>query len=129
MLRCINSTYISDDDDEVNDKPAEAAKRELIRRHETRRSTERKKADTEAKDSVVAPSESFSNNRKLSNHHDCFAVMIFLMDIEDMVQRKEWNSPTELRVFRQNEKRYKAHTAFHNHIKSGHDLYLIVDKR
>jgi transcription initiation factor TFIIIB Brf1 subunit/transcription initiation factor TFIIB len=111
LLRRLHSTYISDDNDEVNDKLAEAANRELIRRRKTRRNIERKKADAEAKDIVMTLSESIPNNRKLSNHHDFHAVLIFLMDIENMVQRKVWTSPTELRVFRLIKKGSKAHTA------------------
>ena len=32
-------------------------------------------------------------------------------------------------VFQQMEKGSIAHTDFHNHLKSGHDLYLVADKR
>ena len=101
LLRRLESTYISGDDDEVNDDPAEAAKRELIRRRKTRRNIERKKANAEAKVNVMAPSESFPNIRKLSDHHDFLAVIICHMDIADMVLRKECTFPKELWAFRQ----------------------------
>jgi hypothetical protein len=42
----------SDDDDEMNDTPAEAAKRDLIRRRKNLRLIEKKKLDSEAKDSL-----------------------------------------------------------------------------
>jgi hypothetical protein len=51
------------------------------------------------------------------------------MDIEEMLQRKEWSSAIYLWVFRKTEKGSKAHTAFHNHLKFGHDLYLNTVER
>ncbi len=79
----------SDDDDEMNDTPAEAAKRDLIRCCKNLRLIEKKKLDSEAKDSVMAPSDSLPDNRRLSNHHDFLAVLIFLIDLEELVVRKE----------------------------------------
>ena len=43
----------SDDNDEMNDTPAEAAKKNLIRRRKNLRLIEKKKLDSEAKDSVM----------------------------------------------------------------------------
>jgi hypothetical protein len=84
--------FSSDDDDEMNDTPAEAAKRSLIRRRKNLRLIEKKKLDAEAKDSVMAPSDSLPANRWLSKHHDFLSVLIFLMDLEELVVRKEWGS-------------------------------------
>ena len=64
-------------------------KQDLIRRRKTRRLIEKKKLDSEAKDSVTAPADPLPANRRLSNHHDFLAVHIFLMDLEDMVVRKD----------------------------------------
>jgi len=94
----------SDDDDEMNDTPAEAAKRNLIRRRKNARLIEKKKLDSEAKDSVMAPSDSLPANRRLSNHHDFLSVLIYFMDLEELVVRKEWGSAVEMWVFRQFEK-------------------------
>jgi hypothetical protein len=102
----------SDDDDEMNDTPVEAAKKNLIRRRKNLRLIEKKKLDSEAKDSVMAPSDSLPANRRLSYHHDFLSVLIFLKNLEELVVRKEWNSAVEMWVFRQFEKGTKAHTAF-----------------
>jgi hypothetical protein len=75
----------SDDDDEMNDTPAEAAKKNLIRRRKNLRLVEKKKLNSEAKDPVMAPSNSLPDNRHLSNHHDFLSVLIFLMDSEELV--------------------------------------------
>ncbi len=91
----------SNDDGEMNDTPAEAAKRNLIRRRKNLRLIEKQKLDSEAKDSVMAPSDSLPANRWLSTyHHDFRAVLIFLMDLEELVVRKEWGSAVEMWVFR-----------------------------
>jgi hypothetical protein len=119
----------SDDDDEMNDTPAEAAKRSLIRRRKNARLIEKKKLDSEAKDSVMAPSDSLPANRRLSNHHDFLSVLIFLMDLEELVVRKEWGSAVKMWVFRQFEKGTKAHTAFNVHLKSGQGLQLNSDAK
>jgi hypothetical protein len=71
----------------------------------------------------MAPAESLPPNRRLSNHHDFLSVLIFLMDCQEIVHRKEWSSAIEQWVFRQIEKGSKAHTAFHNHLKSEHGLF------
>ena len=84
---CDNSLlFISEDEDEGDGTPAEAAKSELICRRKPRRLVERKNADAEAKDNVMSPSEPLLDNHKLSKHHDFLAVMIFLMDLEEMMQ-------------------------------------------
>jgi hypothetical protein len=57
------------------------AKKDLIRSRKTRRLIEKKKLDSEAKDSVSAPTDPLPANRRLSNHHDFLAVQIFLMDL------------------------------------------------
>ena len=80
----------------MNDTPAEAAKRNLIQRRNNVRLIEKKKLDSESKDSVMAPSDSLPANRRLSNHHDFLAVLIFLMDLEELVVRKEWGSTVEM---------------------------------
>jgi hypothetical protein len=54
-------------------------------------------------------------------------VQIFLMDLENMVVRKDWGSPVEMWVFRQFEKGSKAHTAFHLYLKPGQGLHMIRD--
>jgi hypothetical protein len=71
----------------------------------------------------MAPSESLPLNRRLSNHHDFLSVLIFLMDCQEIVHRKEWSSAIEQWVFRQIEKGSKAHTAFHNHLKTAHGFF------
>ena len=89
LLRHLKSSSISDEDDEDNDTPKMTAKKNIIRRRKTRRLIEKKKLDSEAKDSVTAPADPLPANRKLSNHHDFLAVQIFLMDLEAMVVRKD----------------------------------------
>jgi hypothetical protein len=89
LLRRHNAASISDRDDEDNDTPEITARKDIIRRRKTRRLVEKKKIDSEAKDSVTAPVEPLPANRRLSNHHDFLAVQIFLMDLEDMVVRKD----------------------------------------
>ncbi len=113
----------------MNDTPAEAAKRNLIRRRKNLRLIEKKKLDSEAKDSVMASSDSLPANRRLSNYHDFLSVLFFLMDLEELVVRKEWGSAVEMWVFRQFEKGTKAHTAFNVHIKSGQGLQLNSDAK
>ncbi len=83
-------------DDEDNDTPEMTVRKDLIRRRKTRRLIEKKKLDSEAKDYVTAPADHLPANRRLSNHHDFLAVQIFLMDLEDMVVRKDWSSPIEI---------------------------------
>ena len=122
MLRRLKESSISDDDDDINDTPEEAARHDLIRRRKTRRLIERRKQDSEAKDSFAAPADPLP-----FNHHDFLAVQIFLMDLEDMVVRKDWGSPVELRVFKRFEKGSKAHTTFHVYLKSGQGLQLNRD--
>ncbi len=75
----------------------------------------------------MAPSDSIPANRRLSNHRDFLSVLIFLMDLEELVVRKEWGSAVEMWVFRQFEKGTKAHTAFNVHLKSGQDLQFNPD--
>jgi hypothetical protein len=111
----------------MNDTPDEAAKKNLIRRRKNLRLIEKKKLDSEAKDSVMAPADSLPANRRLSNHHDFLSVLIFLMDLEELVVRKEWGSAVEMWVFRQFEKGTKAHTAFNVYLKSGQGLQLNSD--
>jgi hypothetical protein len=89
LLRHHKFAFISDDVDEDNDMPEMTAKKDIIRRRKTRRLIEKKKLDSEAKDSVTAPADPLPANRKLSNHHDFLAVQIFLMDLEAMVVRKD----------------------------------------
>ncbi len=57
LLRRLNAASISDGDDDDDDAPEVAAKKDLIRRRKTRRLIEKKKIDSEAKDSVTAPAE------------------------------------------------------------------------
>ncbi len=85
LLRRLKTSSLFDDDDEDNDTPAEATKRDAILQRKTRRLIEKKKQESEARDSVTAPSEPVSPNRRLSNHHNFLAVQILLMDIEDVV--------------------------------------------
>jgi hypothetical protein len=89
LLRRLNAASISDGDDEDNDTPEITARKDLIRRRKTRRLIEKKKKNSEAKDSVIALAEPLPANRRLSNHHDFLAVQIFLMDLDDMVVRKD----------------------------------------
>jgi hypothetical protein len=96
LLRRLNAASISDGDDEDNDTLEITAKKDLIRRRKTRCLIEKKKIDSEAKDSVTSPAEPLPANRRLSNHHDFLAVQIFLVDLEDMVVRKDWSSPIEM---------------------------------
>ena len=72
------------------------ASKNLIRRRKARRLIEKKKLDSEAKDSVTAPADPLPANRKLSNHYDFLAVLIFLMDLENIVVLKNWTSPIEM---------------------------------
>ena len=127
MLRCLKTYTLSDDDDDGNDTLEEAAKHDLIHRRKTRRLIERRKQDSEAKDSFAAPSDPLHLNRRLSNYYKFLAVRIFLMDLEDMVVRKDWGSHVEMWVFKQFEKGSKAHTAFPVYLKSGQGLQLNRD--
>ncbi len=65
------------------------AKKHIIRRRKNLRLIEKKKQEGEAKDSVTAPSDYLPPNRRLSNHHDFLSVQMFLMDLEEMVVRKD----------------------------------------
>ena len=127
LLRRFKNSTISNDDDDINDTPEEAARHDLIRRRKTRRFIERRKHDSEAKDSFAAPLDHLPLDRRLSSHHDFLAVQIFLVDLEDMMVRKDWGSFVEMWVFKQFEKGYKAHTAFHVYLKSGQGLQLNRD--
>jgi len=80
LLRRLNVASISDGDED-NDTPEITARKDIIRRRKTRRLIEKKKIDSEAKDSVTAPAEPLPANRRLANHHDFLAVQIFLMDL------------------------------------------------
>jgi hypothetical protein len=57
LLRRLKTAALSDEDDEDNDTPAEAAQRDVICKRKTRRLLERKKQESEARNSVMAPSE------------------------------------------------------------------------
>ena len=101
---------LSDDDDDGNNTPEEAVRNDLIRRRKPHRLIERKKQGSESKDSITAPPDPLPLNRRLSNHHDFLAVHIFLVDLEDMVVRKDWGSPNEMNpiaVIEKNLKRIK----------------------
>jgi hypothetical protein len=124
LLRRFKKPIISDDDDDINDTPEEAARHNLIRRRKTRRLIERRKQDSEAKDSFAAPSDPLPLNRRFSNHHYFLAAQIFFMDSEDMAVHKDWGSPVEMWVFKQFEKGPTSHTAFHVYLKSDHGLQL-----
>jgi hypothetical protein len=110
LLRRLNDASISDGDDEDNDTPEITARKDFNRHRKTRRLIDKKKIDSEAKDSVTTPTEPLPANRRLSNHHDFLAVQIFLMDLEDMVVRKDWSSPIEMWVFQTSLKRVRRHT-------------------
>jgi hypothetical protein len=56
LLRCLKTSTLSDDDDDGNDAPEKAARNDLIRRHKTCL-IERRKQDSEAKDSFAGPSD------------------------------------------------------------------------
>ena len=88
LYRHLKAASLSDDDED-NDTPEMTAKKDLIRRRKTRRLIEKKSLDSKAKDSVTAPADHLPANRRLSNHHDFLAVQIFLMDLEDMMVRKD----------------------------------------
>ncbi len=105
LLRRLNSASLSDGDDEDNDKYEMTARKDIISRRKTGSLIEKKKLDSEAKDSVTAPAEPLPANRRLSNHHNFFAVHIFLMDLEIS----------------------KAHTSFTVFLKSGQGLQLNAD--
>ena len=92
LLRRLKTSSLSDDDDEDNDTPAEAAQREVIRKRKTRRLLEKKKQESVARNSVMAPSEPLPPNRRLSNHYDFLAVLLWLRDLEEVVVRKDWSS-------------------------------------
>ena len=127
LIRHLKTTSISDDEDEAGATPDEIAKKHTRRARKNLRLIERKKQQGEAKDSVTAPSDDLPPNRRLSNHHDFLSVQMFLMDLEEMVVRKDWSSPIEMWVFRQFEKGSKAHSAFHVFLKSGQGLHLNTD--
>jgi hypothetical protein len=129
LLRRLKTAALSDDDDEDNDTPAEAAQRDVIRKRKTRHLLERKKQESEARNSVMASSEPLPINRRLSNHHDFLAVLLRLRDIEEVVVRKDWSSAIEMWVFGQFDKGSKAHTAFHVVLKSGVGLRLNKDTK
>jgi hypothetical protein len=97
LLRRFKISLISEDDNDINDISEEADRHDLIRRRETRRLIERRKQDSEAKNSFAAPADPLPLNRRLSKHHDFLAVQLFLVDLlEDMVVRKDWGSPVEM---------------------------------
>ncbi len=127
LLRRLKTTSISDDEDEAGDSSDMISKKHIIRRRKNLRLIEKKKQEGEAKDSVTTPSDTLPPNRRLSNHHDFLSVQMILMDLEEMVVRKDWSSPIDLWVFRQFEKGSKAHTAFHVFLKSGQGLQLNTD--
>ncbi len=104
LLWRLKSSSLSDHDSECNDTPEEFAKKDLIRLRKNRHLIEQKKQHSEAKISVMASSDPFPINRRLSNHHDFLAVQIFLMDIKKMVVRKDWCSAIEIWFFRQFDK-------------------------
>ncbi len=89
LLRRLKAAALSDDDDENNDTPADVAKRDLIRKHKTRCLPEKKKQESEARNSMMAPSEPLPTNRRLSNHHDFLGVLLWLRDIEELVVRND----------------------------------------
>ena len=89
LLRRLKASSLLDDDDDSNATPEELAKKFDSRARKNRRLIEQKKQNLEAKDSVMAPSDSLPIIRRLSNHHDFLAVQIFLMDLEEMVIRKD----------------------------------------
>ncbi len=70
MLRRLKTFTLYDDDDDGNDAQEEDARDDLIRRSKTRRLIERRKQDSEAKNSFAAPSNLLPLNRRLSNRHD-----------------------------------------------------------
>ena len=61
LLRRLKTSTVSDDDDDGNYTPEEAARHDLILRRKTRHLIERRKHDSEAKDSFAAPSDSFTS--------------------------------------------------------------------
>jgi hypothetical protein len=128
LLRRLKTSSLYDDDED-NDTPAEAAQREVIRKRKTRRLLESKRQESEARNSIMAPSEPLPSNRRLSNHHDFLAVLLWLRDLEEVVIRKDWSSSIEMWVFSQIEKGSKAHTAFHVFLKSGVGLQLNKDTK
>ncbi len=75
----------------------------------------------------MALSDPLPVNRRLVNHHDFLAAQIFLMDLEEMVVRKDWCSAIEMWVFRQFDKGSKAYTAFNVFLQSGQGLQLNRD--
>ena len=102
LLRRLKSSILSDDDDESNDTPEEAAKINSSAGARNRRLIEKKKQDSdEAKDSVMALMDPLPPIRRLSEHHDFLAVRLFLLDLEEIVVRKEWCSTIKMRVFSQ----------------------------
>ena len=100
LLRNLKKASISDDEDEAGDTSEMIANKNLIRRRKNLRLVEKKKQEGEAKDSVTAPSDPLPINRRLHNHHDFLALQMFLIDIEDQVVGKDWNSPIKMWVFR-----------------------------
>jgi hypothetical protein len=112
----------------MNDTLVEAANNNLIRRRKILRLIEKKKLDSEAKDPAMAPFDSLPANRQLSIHLNFLSVLLnFLVDLEDLVVRKEWGSAVEMWVFQQFEKGTKAHTAFDVFLKSLQGLQLNPD--
>jgi len=70
LLRRLKTSTLYDDDDDGNDAQEEDARDDLIRRSKTPRLVERRKQDSEAKNSFAAPSNPLPLNRHLSNRHD-----------------------------------------------------------
>jgi len=96
LLRRLKTCTLYDNDDDGNDTHEEDARHDLIRRSKTHRLVERRKQDSETKNSFAAPLNPLPLNRRLSNRHDFFEVQIVLVNLEDMVVRKDRGLPVEM---------------------------------
>ncbi len=78
----------------------------------------------------MGPSDPLHANRRLSsNNHDFLAFQIFLMDLEEMVVRKDWCFAIEIRAFPHFDKGSEAHTTFDIFLKSVQGLQINRDMK
>ena len=89
LLTRLKTSTLFEYDDDGNDTQEEDARHDLIRRRNTRRLIEKRKQDSEAKNSFAALLDPLPLDRRLSNHHDFLEVQIFLMDLENMMVRRD----------------------------------------
>ena len=109
---------LSSDEDDSDMSPAEAYKKDLIRKRKTDREVTRLQRDANAKDAVQPPKKDILVGRQLSSDTDYLAVLMFLMIVEERVRPKVWSVAVESWAFLQFVPGSDAHTSFHNNLKN-----------